>query len=131
MTSFSFAKIRKKNWKIYLMKSIKIILSLNLTRNIQNRNENYLTLHFTKMNNRGYKQLHLTRKQTDNLIFMQNWTFQCHLKKVFHAVKYCVSNFFFNKTANPSAIVKYWKSGLQKEIITYLWLKPKLRRWYF
>ena len=38
-----------------------------------------------------FSLLYLRKKQTDNLINMQNLTTQCHSKKVLRTVKYCVS----------------------------------------
>ena len=66
------------------------------------------------MNNKKDEQQRLQKtllnKKTDRqsyLIFMPNRTIQSHSRKVFRTVKYCVSNFFFQQTANSSAIVKY------------------------
>ena len=59
------------------------------------------------MRNRGYKQLYLRRKQTNNPIFMQNLTPQRHSKKVLHTVIYCMSKESVQQTANSSAIAGF------------------------
>ena len=102
--------------------------SIEFDQNTQNQKQSSLKFQFTKMKGRGYKQLYLRRKQTSNLIFVQKLTAQRHSKKVFHTVKYFVSKEFVQKTANSSAILKYCKSYLQKEVMIHLRLKHKLCR---
>ena len=48
----------------------------------------------------------LFKKNTDNLVFMQNSTTQCY-----HRVKCCVSKESIQQTANSSVIVKYCKNN--------------------
>ena len=66
-----------------------------------------------------------------NLLFMQNPTTQCHSKEAYRTVKYCVLKESVQQTANSSAVVKYCQNNLQKEVMTHLRLKPKLRRLNF
>ena len=78
-----------------------------------------------------FSLLYLRKKQTDNLINMQNLTTQCHSKKVLRTVKYCVSKESVQQTKNLSAIAKDCKNNLQNEVMTHLRLKPKLIRLNF
>ena len=140
------------------MKSIKSILPLNLIKNNQNKgteeelknffNEVYKihsSIEFDQKYSKSkieflevlvYKderqrlQTTLFKKKADrqSFMFVQKVTAQRHSKKVFHTVKYFVSKEFVQKTANSSAIVKYCKSYLQKEVMSHLPLKNKLCR---
>lgn len=123
MTSFSFGTVKTKKWKISLIKSIKGILTLNLIKNIQSQKNNSSAFWFTKMNNRGYKQLYLRRTQINNLIFMQNMTTQCHSKKYTVQSNTASQKSLFNKQLIRAQLY----SSLQKEVMTILRLKPKLR----
>ena len=123
MTPFSFGTVKTKKWKISLIKSIKGILTLNLIKNIQSQKNNSSAFWFTKMNNRGYKQLYLRRTQINNLIFMQNMTTQCHSKKYTVQSNTASQKSLFNKQLIRTQLY----SSLQKEVMTILRLKPKLR----
>ena len=79
------------------------------------------------MNNR--LQTTLFKKKTDRQSYRHAKSdHPASLKKSITYSIYCVSKESVQQTANSSAIVKYCKSNLQKEIMTHLRLKPKLRR---
>ena len=88
------------------MKSIKIILSLNLTRNIHNRNENYFTIIFKDEQQR--LQTTPFNKKTDRQSYLHaKLNITVSLKKSVPCSQILRVKIFFQQTANPSAIVKY------------------------
>ena len=81
-------------------------------------------------------QITLCKKDTDKQSYLHaKSNHPVSLKKSIPSsqipVKYCVSKESVQETANSSAIVKYCKSNLQKEVMTHLRMKPKLRRLNF
>ena len=77
-------------------------------------------------------QITLCKKNTDKQSYLHaKSNHPVSLKKVYRPVKYCVSKESVEQTANSRAIVKCCMSILQKEVMTHLQLKPKLRRLNF
>ena len=65
-------------------------------------------------------QTTLFKKKTDRQSYLHAKSdHPASFKKVLRTVKYCVSKESVQQTANSSAIVKYCKSNLQKEVMTH------------